>query len=112
MTAENSAETIYRPFSVEDFPWKEWSQGERFGSRYRDLGRFGGGSPVGVSMEELAPGKQSVPQHYHMLEEEHVLILSGSATLLFGDECIPLKEGDFVCFSGRAESRARAAQRV
>jgi uncharacterized cupin superfamily protein len=98
MTAEKSAETVHRPFSVEDVPWKEWSQGEHFGSRYRDLGRFGGGSHVGVSMEELAPGKQSVPQHYHMLEEEHMLILSGSATLHFGDERIPVKEGDFVCF--------------
>jgi uncharacterized cupin superfamily protein len=78
MNNDSQAESIERPFSAEEVPWKGRSQGERFGTRYRDLSRFRGGKPhVGVSTEELAPGKQSVPQHYHMLEEEHLLILSG-----------------------------------
>ena len=38
------------------------------------------------------------PKHYHMLEEEHALILEGEVTLLLGDERYPMKAGDYVCF--------------
>ena len=36
--------------------------------------------------------------HYHMLEEEHALILEGEVTLLLGDERYDMKAGDYVCF--------------
>ena len=36
--------------------------------------------------------------HYHMLEEEHALILEGQVTLLLGDERYEMKPGDYVCF--------------
>lgn len=38
------------------------------------------------------------PRHYHMLEEEHALILEGEVTLLLGDERHVMKAGDYVCF--------------
>ncbi len=38
------------------------------------------------------------PRHYHMLEEEHALMLEGEATLLLGDERHVMKAGDYVCF--------------
>ena len=53
---------------------------------------------MGVCMEELAPGKQTYPSHYHMLEEEHLLILEGKATLRLGEETYDLSAGDFTCF--------------
>jgi uncharacterized cupin superfamily protein len=86
------------PFAIEDVEWQEWSKGERLGSRYRELGRFGGASHVGVQIEELAPGKQSNLVHYHMLEEEHVMILDGEVVLLLGGKEYPLKAGHYVCF--------------
>jgi uncharacterized cupin superfamily protein len=86
------------PFSVDDVPWEEWHQGERFGSRMRPIGKYGGGSRVGVVMEELAPGKQSCPAHYHLLEEEHLLILEGQATLRMGEQTYEVSAGDYVCF--------------
>lgn len=86
------------PFSVEDVPWEEWHQGERFGSHTRQIGRYGGGSRVGVVMEELAPRKQSCPAHYHLLEEEHLLILEGQATLRMGEQTYEVSAGDYVCF--------------
>ncbi|NJR62802.1 MAG: cupin domain-containing protein [Cyanobacteria bacterium CRU_2_1] len=89
---------ITAPFSVEDVPWEEWHQGERFGSRTRQIGRYGGGSHMGVVMEELAPGKQSCPAHYHLLEEEHLLILEGQATLRMGEQTYEVSAGDYVCF--------------
>jgi uncharacterized cupin superfamily protein len=89
---------ITKPFAVEAVPWEEWSEGARFGGRVRHLTRFGGGSRVGVLIEELPPGKQSAPAHYHLLEEEHMLVLEGRATLRLGDKTYEVSAGDFVCF--------------
>lgn len=93
-----NANGVYEPFAVEDVPWEEYSEGDRFGLRIRQLGEYGGCSHVGVCMEELAPGKQTCPTHYHMLEEEHFLILEGKATLRLGDQTYELTEGDYTCF--------------
>jgi uncharacterized cupin superfamily protein len=53
---------------------------------------------VGVLIESPAPGMRLCPRHYHMLEEEHALILEGEVTLLLGDERHLMKPGDYVCF--------------
>lgn len=97
-TTQPRAADPRRPVSVESLPWESWSKGTRFGSRMRDLSRAGGEARVGVILEELDPGKQSVPLHYHMLEEEHLYVLDGAVTLLLGDERIPMRAGDFVTF--------------
>lgn len=85
------------PFAIDSVPWEEWSKG-RFGSRLRRLTDRGGGSHVGVAVEELPPGKQSCPAHYHFLEEEHLIALDGEATLRLGEETYPIRAGDYVCF--------------
>jgi uncharacterized cupin superfamily protein len=89
-----------RPVAVESVAWEEWSEGTRFGSRFRHLTRAAVGAAyhVGVSIDELPPGKQSNPSHYHLLEEEHLLVLEGRATLRLGDETLSLVAGDYVCF--------------
>ena len=92
-----NAEGLFEPFSQDAVPWDSYEKG-RFGSRFKQLGRFGGGSHVGVVYEELAPGQQTCPLHYHMLEEEHVFVLAGSLTALIGDREYPMQAGDFVCF--------------
>jgi uncharacterized cupin superfamily protein len=90
----------HAPISSEDVPWESWGRGERFGVRYRHLtaSRVGRDYRVGVAIEELEPGKQTAPFHYHMLEEEHVLLLEGELTLRLGDERFRMKAGDYVCF--------------
>ena len=91
---------ICRPIAAESVPWKEWGEGERFLSRYRHLttAAAGLGYHVGVEIDELPPGKQSAPAHYHMLEEEHIFVLEGGCTLRLGDERHELRAGDYVCF--------------
>ena len=86
------------PFSVEDVPWEEYSHGDRFGTRFRQLGEYGGCSHVGVCMEELAPGRQAYVAHYHMLEEEHLLVLEGRPTLRLGETTHEMVPGSYVCF--------------
>lgn len=44
---------VTAPFSVKDVSWENWHQGERFGSRVRQIGTYGGDSHVGVVIEEL-----------------------------------------------------------
>ncbi len=93
-----NAEGISEPFTATDVPIEEFSQGERFGSSFRHLSSFGGGTHVGVALEELAPGKESNPSHYHMLEEEHAYVLEGSLTVRLGARSHVMKAGDYVCF--------------
>ncbi len=60
---------------MEAVPREKHSHGAHIGVRMKQLGAFGGCAHVGVSSEELAPSKESYPAHYHMLEEEHVLVI-------------------------------------
>lgn len=93
-----NAEGLFEPFATDAVPWEEHSHGARFGVRMKLLGEFGGCAHVGVSIEELAPGKQTYPAHYHMLEEEHVYVTEGSMTLRLGGQYFALSAGMYVCF--------------
>lgn len=90
-----------KPVSSATIEWESWEQGTRFGSRTRHLTRAAVGGTayhVGVVLEELPPGKQSCPFHYHIHEEEHVFVLAGSLTLRLGRERFDMKPGDYACF--------------
>jgi uncharacterized cupin superfamily protein len=93
-----NAEGVFEPFSVETVPWEAFSRGERFSCRTRPLGEFGGGTHVGVSLEEIPPGKSDCPAHYHYLEEEHLYLLEGFLTLRLGVKSYSLSPGSYVCF--------------
>jgi uncharacterized cupin superfamily protein len=92
--------TPIRPIASGDVPWKDWGRGARFGIRYRHMSRaaLGEAYRVGVAIEELPPGRQSAPAHWHMLEEEHVYVLDGTLTARIGAARFPMKAGDYVCF--------------
>ncbi len=94
------------PISIESLAWAPWSEGTRFGGKVRVLSDTqAGGMKIGVVIEELEPGKQSCPFHYHLVEEEHMVILEGTATLRLGTDRIAVKAGDFISFpAGRAEA--------
>lgn len=89
------------PFAIESVDWDHWSEGTRYGSKVRVLSDTRNGPrpmKIGVSIEEVPPGKQSCPFHFHMIEEEHMLFLEGTATLRLGDKRLTVKAGDFVSF--------------
>jgi uncharacterized cupin superfamily protein len=96
--SSHNAAGIFEPFHIDRVPTEEHSRGQRFGSRFKELGAFGGGTHVGVCMETLEPGKQACPAHYHMLEEEHLLILEGALTLRLGDRTYEMSAGHYACF--------------
>jgi uncharacterized cupin superfamily protein len=87
------------PVAIESVPWTEFTEGVRFALRFRLLSDTRkDGRKIGVSYEELPPKKQSVPFHYHLMEEEHIVALEGECTLRLGEERHRLKAGDYVCF--------------
>ncbi|MDQ0474999.1 cupin domain-containing protein [Labrys wisconsinensis] len=88
------------PIASDDVPWEGWNAVPRFGVRYRHLSRAALGSDyrVGVAIEELPPGKQTAPAHWHVFEEEHVFILEGSLTLRLGADRHAMSAGDYACF--------------
>ena len=85
MPPENPAPI--RPIASGDIPWTEWTDVPRFSIRYRHLtiAAVGENYHVGVAIEELEPGRQSSPAHYHIFEEEHVFILDGALSVRIGD---------------------------
>jgi uncharacterized cupin superfamily protein len=87
------------PISTDSLPWRDWKQGQRFGGRIRGLSeQYLQEWHVGVYLEELQPGKQSCPAHYHLQEEEHIFILQGEVTLRLGDKWHAMRTGDYACF--------------
>ena len=88
------------PIATDKVSWTKWSEFPRFGLRYRHLSPLAVGKDyrVGVAIEELAPGKQSTPAHYHLFEEEHVFVLEGEMIVRIGDKRHPMKAGDYVWF--------------
>lgn len=96
----STLKTAAKPISSLDVPWAEASEAPRFALRYRHLSRaaMGDNYRVGVAIEELAPGKQSSPAHYHVFEEEHVYVLEGALTVRIGADIHEMRAGDYVCF--------------
>lgn len=93
-----NADGVTEPFLIKDVVWDEYSHGSRFGTRYQQLAEHGGCQRIGVCIEELAPGKQACPHHYHHLEEEQLMMLEGSLTLRLGDKTYVMSAGSYVVF--------------
>jgi uncharacterized cupin superfamily protein len=89
-----SSEGFREPFNIDEVPWKRLPGSTTF----KRLGRYGGGSQVGVGIDVLKPGQYSNRFHYHLKEEEHIFILKGSATLILGTRHYIMKERDYCCF--------------
>lgn len=62
----------------------------------RKLGDHFGLSNFGVNLTELAPGALSALKHHHAEQDEFIYILSGTPTLIFGNEEFLMQPGD--CF--------------
>lgn len=69
---------------------------------YRDrrarVGREAGGSRLGLSVYELPPGQSVCPYHYHLREEELLVVLAGRPWLRSPAGWRELHEGDVVAF--------------
>ncbi len=62
------------------------------------LGRQAGSERLGLSLWELPPGEAAYPYHYHLAEEELVVVLDGRPSLRTPDGWRELREGNVVPF--------------
>ncbi len=75
----------------------EWSAALTKGP-YANRRKQLGGERMPCSVWELAPGKKSFPLHAHLVTEEALFVLSGTAKLRTGEGLTPLGPGDYVSF--------------
>lgn len=73
-------------------------QRDGFRSRRLFLGRRAGAQRLGASLWEIPPGEAAYPYHYHLQEEELLVVLAGSGRLRGPDGWRPLAEGEVVAF--------------
>jgi uncharacterized cupin superfamily protein len=62
------------------------------------LGRQAGAERLGLSLWELPPGEAAYPYHYHLTEEELLLVLDGRPTVRTPDGWRELAQGDVLAF--------------
>jgi uncharacterized cupin superfamily protein len=62
------------------------------------IGRQAGSERLGLSLWELPPGEAAYPYHYHLAEEELVLVLDGRPSLRTPQGWRELGEGEVVAF--------------
>lgn len=69
-----------------------------FRARRARVGWAIGCSRLGVSLWELPPGEAAYPYHFHLAEEELLLVLAGTPSLRTPAGWSELAEGDLVSF--------------
>jgi len=76
----------------------EFDEHPGFRCRRARLGRQAGAERLGLSLWEIPPGQAAYPYHYHLGEEELIVILSGQASLRGPDGWRGLREGEVLSF--------------
>jgi len=69
-----------------------------FGVSRAFVGRQAGARRLGASVWELEPGQKAYPYHYHLVEEELIVVLAGRPSVRTPEGWSDLEPGDVVCF--------------
>jgi uncharacterized cupin superfamily protein len=93
-----SAELISAPLGKTIYPEPYASLVQ--GRQKRKLGEYFGLTHFGVNLTHLSPGAVSALAHSHSKQEEFILVLEGSPTLILGEEEFVLHPGD--CYGFKA----------
>ncbi|MDR7146639.1 cupin domain-containing protein [Rhizobium sp. BE258] len=70
-----------------------WTQGTLYESTDISFGKLLGLSNLGISYNEVPPGKSGCPFHNHHVEDELFIVLSGSGEYRFGAERHAISKG-------------------
>lgn len=84
--------------NIEDPNFDEARERPGFLARRAHLGRQAGAERLGMSLWELPPGEAAYPFHYHLGEEELVVVLSGRPSLRSPAGWRELAQGEVVSF--------------
>jgi uncharacterized cupin superfamily protein len=81
-----------------DDVWKEGAEREGYSSRERLIAEELGAALWGGTLYELAPGERICPYHWHVGEEEWLLVVAGTPTLRTPDGEQRLRAWDVAVF--------------
>lgn len=84
--------------SIEEPLFDEPRERPGFIARRARLGRQAGSERLGLSAWELGPDQAAYPYHYHLTEEELLIVLSGRPSLRTPDGWRELEQGEVVSF--------------
>src|SRR5262245_3936323 len=87
-----------RLVQLQDIPAFDYRFGPLQEGRMQDVGRNVGSDKIGLMIQTVAPGKRSSRRHRHMFQEELLIVMAGSGTLLHGEERIAVAPGTCVCY--------------
>lgn len=77
-----------------DLKLDHWKQGEFYESVDTSFGTLLGLAGLGVSYNEVPPGKSGCPFHNHHVEDELFYVIAGAGEYRFGEERHAIKTGD------------------
>ncbi|WP_132561508.1 cupin domain-containing protein [Rhizobium sullae] len=80
--------------NIADLTLEQWKQGALYESADTSFGRLLGLSNLGISYNEVPPGKSGCPFHNHHVEDELFFVIEGTGEYRFGSERYPIKKGD------------------
>lgn len=86
------------PASIREPEFDEPREQPGFRARRARLSRQAGSVRLGLSLWEVAPGEAAYPYHWHLGEEELVVVLEGRPSLRTPDGWRELAEGEVVAF--------------
>lgn len=68
------------------------------------VGDAGGLTQFGANIVTLAPGAKSSMRHWHVTEDEFVMMIDGECTLIENDGPVPMRAGDCATFKAGVEN--------
>lgn len=80
--------------NIGELALEHWTQGTLYESRDTSFGAMLGLAGLGISYNEVPPGKSGCPFHNHHVEDELFFVLAGAGEYRFGDERYPIGKGD------------------
>lgn len=84
--------------NLSDADFDEPREAEGFRARRARIGRQLGSEKLGASYWELPPGQAAYPYHWHMTEEELLVVTDGTPSLRTPDGWRDLEAGEVVAF--------------
>ena len=83
-----------------------------FTARRARLGDQAGARKLGASLWELPPGEAAYPYHFHLGEEELLIVIAGTPSLRTADGLRELASGDVVSFPTGEEGAHQVINRT
>lgn len=80
--------------NVGDLKLEQWKQGDLYEGADVSFGSLLGLAGLGISYNEVPPGKSSCPFHNHHVEDELFFVIEGTGEYRFGADRYLIRKGD------------------